>query len=67
MEHVHTMTSNTGLTPHLFSNSMDQKAARKKRAERKRKQREIWRLSDRELLDLGYSRSELKAIRHYHH
>ncbi|MEX0349844.1 MAG: hypothetical protein AB3N15_10520 [Paracoccaceae bacterium] len=56
----------SGFFSQLLSTLEERKAARVKRARDKRKQQEIWRMSERELLDLGYSQSDLEAILRYH-
>lgn len=56
-----------GIFSNWLSFSADRKAKREKKAEYKRKMREIDMVSDGELTDLGYCRRDLQDIlfRHY--
>ncbi|WP_420584962.1 DUF1127 domain-containing protein [Ruegeria sp.] len=56
-----------GLFSNLFASAEDRKAKREKKAEYKRKQREIDMMSDRELLDLGYCRGDMHEMLYRHH
>ncbi len=60
-------TSKDFFFSNLFSSAEERKAKREKKAEYKRKKREIDIMSERELLDLGYCRRDMHEIlyRHY--
>lgn len=56
-----------GIFSNLFASAEERKANREKKAEYKRKRREIDRMSDKELMDLGYCRGDMHEMvyRHY--
>jgi len=56
-----------GIFSNLFASAEERKAKREKKAEYKRKKREIDMMSDKELMDLGYCRQDLHEMVYRHH
>nr|WP_302478071.1 DUF1127 domain-containing protein [Ruegeria atlantica] len=56
-----------GFFSRFFSTPEERRAKRAKRAEYNRQRRELMRMTDRELLDLGYCRIDLEQKLHRHH
>ncbi|MEM7090892.1 MAG: DUF1127 domain-containing protein [Pseudomonadota bacterium] len=56
-----------GFFSRFFSTPEERKAMRAKRALYHRQRRELMRMTDRELLDLGYCRIDLEQKLHRHH
>lgn len=56
-----------GFFSRFFSTSEERKAKRAKWAKYNQHRRELMRMTDRELMDLGYCRGDIEAILHRHH